>query len=57
MKIKLLSVKNFMSVGDAQVTYDGQGLVLIEGDNQDKDSFESNGAGKSTFLQALFPRL
>jgi len=41
-------VENFMSVREAHMNFQNLGLVLVEGDNQDSEAFESNGAGKST---------
>ncbi|WCS68537.1 chromosome partition protein [Bacillus phage vB_BsuM-Goe16] len=46
MKIKQISIENFMSVKKTSFNFDNRGLVLITGDNQ--DAFDSNGAGKST---------
>lgn len=54
MHVLKVSTENFMSVGQITIDYEKQGLVLVEGDNQDRDSFESNGAGKScAFVEAL----
>ncbi|AGY46995.1 recombination nuclease [Bacillus phage CampHawk] len=46
MKIKQISIENFMSIKKTSFNFDNRGLVLITGDNQ--DAFDSNGAGKST---------
>lgn len=50
MKITNLIIENFMSVGLVETSMNDKGLVLIQGDNTDDDSFESNGAGKSTIF-------
>lgn len=50
---KTLSLKNFMSVGNAEsiIELDGQGTVTITGENLDNGG--SNGAGKTTIINAL----
>src|SRR3990167_6359399 len=54
MRVLKLSIENFMSIGSATISFDSQGLVLIEGENTDASSFQSNGAGKSAmFVEAL----
>ena len=46
MKAKLLHVKNFKNVIDAELAFDeGDSVVVISG---------KNGAGKSSIVQALF---
>src|SRR6185312_12943080 len=50
MKFGELTVQNFMSVREATFNFMDKGLVLIQGSNEDADSFESNGAGKSTIF-------
>src|SRR5574343_640074 len=57
-KIKTLSVKNFMSVGNATqaVNFDRQDLTLVLGENLDlggDDSGARNGTGKTTIINAL----
>lgn len=39
-----------MSIQKAELNFSNKGLVLIQGINDDDDSFESNGAGKSTLF-------
>ncbi|MMZ43649.1 putative DNA double-strand break repair Rad50 ATPase [compost metagenome] len=45
-----LEVTNFMSIKESRANLRNRGLVLVVGDNQDDDTFESNGAGKSSFF-------
>ena len=57
-KIKTLSVKNFMSVGNATqaVQFDRQDLTLVLGQNLDlggDDTGARNGTGKTTIINAL----
>ena len=59
MRLRSAEVKNFLSVGDVEIAYENQGLVLVEGRNLDSETAESNGAGKSStmsepILWALF---
>lgn len=53
MKIATLKIENFMAVGAAQLVMADRGLVLIQGENNDETSAESNGAGKSSIPDAL----
>lgn len=53
MKIKKLEIQNFLTVGNATVELDDRGLLLIQGQNNDDPSAESNGAGKSSVVDAL----
>lgn len=50
MKFVELEIDNFLSVVHTETTLNDRGLVLIQGDNKDSDSFSSNGAGKSTIF-------
>ena len=57
-KIKTLTVKNFMSVGNTTqaVNFDRQDLTLVLGENLDlggDDSGARNGTGKTTIINAL----
>src|SRR5210317_448496 len=57
-KIKTLSVKNFMSVGNATqgIDFDRQDLTLVLGENLDlggDDSGARNGTGKTTIINGL----
>ena len=53
MKFTLLTIHNFLSIGDSEVNLADRGLVLIEGKNLDDPSARSNGAGKSSIVDAL----
>lgn len=53
MIFKELTITNFLSVGQAEIDLNGRGLVLIEGQNLDDPSALSNGAGKSSIVDAL----
>jgi DNA repair exonuclease SbcCD ATPase subunit len=58
LKIKDLTVKNFMSVGNTTqaVHFDRQDLTLVLGENMDlggDDSGARNGTGKTTIINAL----
>jgi DNA repair exonuclease SbcCD ATPase subunit len=56
-QVKILSVTahNFLTVGSkcSPLSLDSRGLLLIQGENQDDPSAKSNGAGKSSFPDAL----
>lgn len=53
MKFLNMNMQNFLSVGKAEVNLNDRGLVLIEGKNLDDPSAKSNGAGKSSIVDAL----
>src|SRR5690606_35072096 len=53
IKFISLHIENFLSVSKADLDLDGQGLVLIEGVNEDDPSAQSNGAGKSSIVDAI----
>jgi DNA repair exonuclease SbcCD ATPase subunit len=42
-----------MAIGSAQVTLADRGLVLVQGENPDESSADSNGAGKSSIFDAV----
>src|SRR5262245_21238692 len=50
MRLNSLSVQNFMSFEEADVSLADQGLVLSKGSNQDYEIADSNGAGKSALF-------
>lgn len=54
MQFADLKIENFMGIGEASLDLADKGLVLIQGENRDDTSQDSNGAGKSTVLEALF---
>ncbi len=53
MKLCDLKIENFLAISSASLNLDSRGLVLIQGNNQDDTSADSNGAGKSTIADAL----
>jgi len=53
VKIAALEICNFMAIGEAFVELEDRGLVLVEGENRDDTSANSNGAGKSSIADAL----
>ena len=53
MNIQSIQIKNFLAIGDAVAKLDQRGLVLIQGENRDDTSQESNGAGKSSLADAI----
>lgn len=53
MKIKSVSINNFLVIGEAKISLDDRGLVLVQGDNKDDGSANSNGAGKSSLVDAI----
>ncbi|EOF9313068.1 AAA family ATPase [Vibrio fluvialis] len=53
MKFNRIEIDNFMAVGTATIDLENKGLVLIQGENLDDSSQNSNGAGKSTIVEAL----
>jgi DNA repair exonuclease SbcCD ATPase subunit len=54
MDFKQLSIRNFLTIGEAKLDLDSRGLILIQGINGDDPSAKSNGAGKSSIVDALF---
>lgn len=53
MKFETLSIEKFLTIGSAEVKLANRGLVLIQGVNDDDGSAKSNGAGKSSIMDAL----
>lgn len=53
MKIKSVHIKNFLTIGEAKLSLDQRGLLLIQGENRDDTSADSNGAGKSSVVDAI----
>lgn len=53
MKIKSLTINNFLVIGEANVELDNRGLLLVQGENEDDSSANSNGAGKSSIVDAI----
>lgn len=55
MRLKSIEINNFFSIGNINLDFANyDGLIEIIGDNQDNDFALSNGAGKSSFLDALY---
>lgn len=51
---KKVVLHNFLSIGDATVTLDNQGYVLVTGRNENiDDNSLSNGSGKSSIFEAI----
>ena len=53
MKIKSLTLSNFLIIGEAKINLDNRGLLLVQGENEDDSSANSNGAGKSSIVDAI----
>lgn len=53
MKFDKLSIQNFLTITGAEVQLKDRGLHLIQGQNLDDSSATSNGAGKSSVVDAL----
>src|SRR5260370_207423 len=53
MKLKVVEIENFMAISRATISLADRGLVLIQGENSDDTSAESNGAGKSSIADAI----
>lgn len=53
MKFGDVRIQNFLSIKEAFLNLSNRGLVLIEGVNTDDPSARSNGAGKSSIVDAL----
>lgn len=53
MKFGELEVKNFLTLANARVNLKDRGLQLIQGANDDDGSAISNGAGKSSLVDAI----
>lgn len=54
IEFKKVSLKNFMSIGEAEVNLDTDGFTLVSGvNNRTEDSTQSNGSGKSTLSEGI----
>jgi DNA repair exonuclease SbcCD ATPase subunit len=54
MKFIDTTIDNFLTIGHAKIQLDGRGLNLVQGVNTDDSSAASNGAGKSSIVDAIF---
>lgn len=53
MKILKATIQNFLTIGNAEIELNDRGLLLIVGSNDDDSSANSNGAGKSSLVDAI----
>ncbi len=53
MKFNKLSIQNFLSIQKIELDLENLGLVLLKGRNLDNPECDSNGAGKSSILEAF----
>lgn len=53
MKITTVEIDDFLALGRVVFNLNDKGLVLVQGDNQDDSSASSNGAGKSSLVDAI----
>ncbi len=53
MKILQATIRDFISIGQAELSLGDMGLVLIQGVNEVNPSAKSNGAGKSSIVDAI----
>lgn len=54
MKITNVTIENFLGIGTAKISLQDKGLVLVQGQNLDDPSADSNGSGKSSMIDAVF---
>jgi len=53
MKILSVDINNFLVIGKAKVNLSDRGIVLVQGENEVDGSANSNGAGKSSLVDAI----
>lgn len=53
MLIKEVKISDFMAIHEAEFSLEDKGLVLIQGENRDDSSQDSNGSGKSSLAEAI----
>lgn len=53
MILNTIEIQNFLSIKNINFILHDRGLVLIQGKNLDDNNFDSNGAGKTSFIEAL----
>lgn len=51
MQIKKVYIKDFLSIGEAEISFPDNGLILVDGWNN--DTSRSNGAGKTAIFNAI----
>lgn len=54
MQFDSVRIANFLSIGEADVKLANRGLLLIQGRNLENGGASSNGAGKSSLVDAVF---
>ena len=53
MRLTKLELHNYLSFKDATLHLDKRGLTMIAGENNSNDTYNSNGAGKSSLLSGI----
>ena len=53
VKFEKISIKGFLSIGEAEIDLADQGMVYVTGKNNSPGNQDSNGAGKSTIFEAI----
>ena len=53
VKFEKISIKGFLSIGEAELDLADQGMVYVTGKNNSPGNQDSNGAGKSTIFEAI----
>jgi DNA repair exonuclease SbcCD ATPase subunit len=53
MNFSKIIIHNFLTIGHAEINLKERGLLLIQGNNKDDSSADSNGAGKSSIADAI----
>lgn len=53
MNINNVAIRNFLALKKMDISLDKRGLIAIQGENSDDTSASSNGAGKSSFADAI----
>lgn len=53
MKLLCVQINHFMAISEARLELADRGLVLVQGENTDESSADSNGSGKSSIFDAI----
>jgi DNA repair exonuclease SbcCD ATPase subunit len=53
VRILAVTIKDFLAIGQMNFSLYDQGLVLVQGENRDNPSANSNGSGKSSMVDAV----